>query len=91
MKIVINTIHGGFSLSPKASQRYKERTGKTIGAYPDIERNDPDLVAVVEELGDRACGSWSRLKVVDVPDDVDWYIEEYDGKEHVAEQHRRWS
>jgi len=91
MKIVINTCYGGFSLSPKASQRYKERTGKTIGAYPDIERNDPDLVSVVEELGEKANGPDARLKVVEIPDYVEWYIEEYDGCEHVAEEHRRWS
>jgi hypothetical protein len=28
---------------------------------------------------------------VDIPDDVNWYIEEYDGNEHVAERHRTWS
>lgn len=91
MKIVINTCYGGFSLSPKASQRYKERTGKTIGAYPDVERNDPDLVSVVEELGEKANGPDARLKVVDVPDDVKWYIRDYDGKETVVEQSRFWS
>lgn len=91
MKIVINTIYGGFSLSPKAIQRYEERTGKKCTKYPDIERNDPDLVAVVEELGDRACGSWSRLKVVEIPDDVKWYIRDYDGNETVVEQSRCWS
>lgn len=91
MKIVINTCYGGFSLSPKASQRYKERTGKTIGAYPDIERNDPDLVSVMEELGEEANGPSASLKVVDVPDDVKWYIRDYDGKETVVEQSRCWS
>lgn len=67
-----------------------ERTGKTIGSYTDIERYDPDLVAVVEELGEKACGPCSRLKIVDIPDDIEWYIDEYDGREHVAEEHRRW-
>ena len=90
MKIVINTCYGGFSLSPKAVQRYKDRTGETLGTYPDVQRNDPDLVAVVEGLGERANGPWASLKVVDVPDDVEWFIEEYDGWEHVAEEHRRW-
>jgi len=27
---------------------------------------------------------------VEVPDDVDWYVEEYDGLEHIAERHRTW-
>ena len=36
-------------------------------------------------------GVYSDLKVVEIPDDINWYIEEYDGLEHVAERHRTWS
>jgi len=56
----------------------------------DLERNDPALVAAVEELGTQANGVCAILKVVEIPDDVDWYIEEYDGIEWVAEKHRTW-
>jgi hypothetical protein len=56
----------------------------------DIARDDPDLVAVVEELGNLANSRYSELKVVEVPDDVKWKINEYDGLEHVAEVHRIW-
>ena len=61
--------------------------------WPQYElcRDDSDLVAVVEALGSKANGKYSELKIVEVPDDVNWYIEEYDGKEWVAEQHRTWS
>jgi len=48
------------------------------------------LVQVVEELGDIASDGYSELSVVEIPDDVEWYIEEYDGMEHIAEQHRTW-
>ena len=57
----------------------------------DIQRNDPTLIEVVEELGEKADGTYSELKIVEIPDDVEWIIEEYDGKEWVAEDHRRWS
>ena len=57
----------------------------------NIERNDPLLVQVVEEMGDNADGQFSSLKVVDIPDDVEWQIEDYDGAEWVAEKHRTWS
>jgi hypothetical protein len=57
----------------------------------DIERNDADLVAVVEELADAACGMFAELKVVEIPDDVSWEISEYDGMESVEELHRSWS
>lgn len=57
----------------------------------DIARNDPDLVAIVEELGQKASGRFADLAVVEIPDDVDWEISEYDGNEHVAEKHRTWA
>ena len=56
----------------------------------DIERHDPALVQTVEELGDRANGAHAELTVVEIPDDVDYHINEYDGNEHVAERHRTW-
>jgi hypothetical protein len=56
-----------------------------------IPRNDSDLVAVVEELGRRANGTHARLKVVEIPDGVEFEIHEYDGLEWVAETHRVWS
>lgn len=55
-----------------------------------IERDDPDLIRVVEELGEEANGTFSSLKIVEIPDDVRWHIAEYDGMEHVAELHRIW-
>lgn len=60
--------------------------------YPrDIKRDDPALVQVVEEMGEAANDRFSSLKVVEIPDDVEWEIDEYDGYEHVAEKHRTWS
>lgn len=53
-------------------------------------RSDPDLVAVVEALGKRANGSCADLAVVEIPDGVDYEIDEYDGNEHIAERHRTW-
>lgn len=88
--IVINTRHGGFSLSDLALERYKKYTGQDLSQH-DIARDDPVLVKIVKELGPEADGAYSTLKVVEVPGDVDWEIDEYDGDEWVAEKHRRWS
>jgi len=56
--------------------------------YFDIEkilRNDINLVAAVEELKPK------NLKIVEIPDDVDWYIHESDsGFESIHESHRSW-
>ena len=56
----------------------------------DIPRNDPVLIAVVEELGDKANGRTASLRIVDIPDDVKWQIREYGGMEEVHEVHRAW-
>ena len=55
-----------------------------------IPRDDPALVNTVRQLGSNTGGDYATLKVVEVPAGVDWYIEEYDGKEWVAEKHRTW-
>lgn len=56
----------------------------------DIPRDDADLIAVVETLGADADGRHASLKVVEIPDDAQWEIAEYDGLEWVAEKHRTW-
>lgn len=53
-------------------------------------RSDPALIQAVEELGDAANGDYAELKIVEIPDGVEYTIEEYDGLEHVAEKHRTW-
>jgi hypothetical protein len=91
-KIVINACHGCFGLSAKAESKYKELAGITDPNFYSrrIPRDDAHLIAVVELMGSDASNKYSDLKIVDVPDDVNWYVEEYDGKEWVAERHRTW-
>jgi hypothetical protein len=55
------------------------------------DRSDQDLIAVIEEMGKESEGWASDIVIVEVPDDVKWHIHEYDGLEHVAEDHRTWS
>lgn len=87
MKIVINKCFGGFSLSEEAA---KLLDCARHDFYDHQKRNDPRLIEVVEKLGKRANGDCAELKVVTIPDDVDWEISEYDGVEHIAEKHRTW-
>lgn len=58
--------------------------------YGNLERDDVDLVTVVEELGGEANGKFSELEVVEIPDDVKWEIDDYDGIETIHEVHRSW-
>jgi hypothetical protein len=30
------------------------------------------------------------IKVITIPDGIEWEIKEYDGLEHIAEKHRTW-
>jgi len=92
MKVVINQCYGGFSLSKAAIKEYAKRTNKLESEFYDryIDRDDKDLVAIVEEMGEAANGSCADLNVVEIPDGISWQIEEYDGYEHVAETHRTW-
>ncbi len=92
MKVVINKCFGGFSLSKEAEKLYLERSkvDPTDFFDRDICRSDPILIAIVEELKEKAYGTYAELAIVEVPNDVIWSVEEYDGYEHIAEQHRTW-
>jgi hypothetical protein len=58
--------------------------------YRDIPRNDPALVATIRRLGRKAGGEYATLKIIEVPNGVQWQIHDYDGREWVAEVHRTW-
>jgi len=56
----------------------------------DVKRTDPDLIATVELLGEKANRFCAKLKVVEIPDDINWEIEERDGMERIREVSRTW-
>ncbi len=57
----------------------------------DIPRDDVMLIEVLESLGVESCsGAHASLHVTEVPSNVEWWIHEYDGSEHVEEAHRSW-
>lgn len=102
-KIVVNCQYGGFSLSDEAIELYatlsdmkltkRDKVYYSEQGYFDhraIPRDDPHLVRVVETLKDKANGKHATLRIVEIPEDVEWEIEEYDGTEWVAEKHRTW-
>lgn len=91
MKIVINRCYGGFGLSKEAYEFLGlEWDGYGFKYDSDEQRTDPNLIRCVETLGKKANGLFANLKVVDIPDDVDYEIEEYDGVESIHEVHRVW-
>jgi len=99
-RVVVNTCYGGVSLSQEAKEMYARLTqgverGSTWCVDMDVMRDDPHLLAVVDALGTEACsGTFSRLAIVEIPEDVAheerWTVQDYDGQEWVAEKHRTW-
>lgn len=85
-KVVYNACFGGFSLSEAGMKRYAELGG--IGdSVRRLDRNDPALIQVVEELGEKANGSCAELKIATVPTGALYRIDEYDGAETVMTIH----
>lgn len=89
VKVVINNCHGGFGLSNEGLARYNElrvEAGKEPTKFSlDIQRTSPELIQVVEEMGDKSHARCSELEVMEI-DDIfaDTYkIREYDGAEWI--------
>ena len=91
MKIVINNCYGGFGLSDKALDYYNSLAGTNLTSCYNIERNDLNLIKTIEDFGKEANGRFAKLRIVEIPDNVNWEISEYDGMESIEEVHRSWS
>ena len=90
MKIVVNKCYGAFSLSREQAlaygiselDLYDGGDGKfKYCDVDDIDRTDPRLIEVVEMSLPSAWAA--NLKVVEIPDDAFYRIEEYDGNEYI--------
>lgn len=96
IEMVVNKCWGGYSLSRKAQELLAERKGVTLvehdghlyvdldtydTIYHVVDRHDPDLVAVVRELGNAANGECAKLKIVTITVEIE--TESNDGWETV--------
>ena len=87
---VVNAESDFWTMTVEEKAAYNDTYSRQNFSDRYIPRNDPLLVQVVEEMGKDADGGFAELKVVEIPDDVEWQIDEYDGSEWVAEKHRTW-
>jgi hypothetical protein len=85
-------------LTPKGESRFndiyhkfKEISSRYWETWLDEKRDHPLLIKVVKELGQKASDCHANLKIIKIPADVDWQINEYDGLESIHEVHRSWS
>lgn len=101
MKIVINRCWGGFGVSEIVYKElgikwdgYGYLRNEDFGIESDNSdefRTNPRLISAIEKVGvEMASGDMAKLKIVDIPDDVKFYIHDYDGMETVNENHRSW-
>ena len=72
-------------------KEYNEKYSSQTWHYREVGREDPALIQAVEQLGDAANGFAAEIGIIEIPNDVKWHIHEYDGMEHIAEDHRTWS
>ena len=101
MKIVVNRCFGGFSVTKEV---YKELGvewdghgflnnadfGVECAKYMEY-RTNAILISAIEKLGvEDSSGVNAELEVVEIPDNVDWVIEDYDGSETISEVHQSW-
>ena len=97
MLVVINTKHfGSFSISEKAvdfiRKKVKGKENKnSIFTYSfNDDRSNYLLIEAVSKLKDKANGLYSELKIVEIPDDVEWQVFAINGEEWIAEKHKTW-
>lgn len=78
------------AMTDQEKRAHNNRYDNQVWSDQELARDDPVLVQVVRELGDQANTRLSKLKIVEIPASVDWFIEDFDGQEWIAERHRIW-
>ena len=101
MKVAINKCWGGFGVSKEV---YKELGIKWDGygyiGNDDLGiknddynafRSDPKFISALEKVGkDRCSGNLAKVVIIEIPDGIEFEIDNYDGQESIHEKHRSW-
>ena len=59
--------------------------------FEEDARTYQPLIDLIEQKGSKyVSGDCSELKIVEIPDSVNWYISDDDGMETIEEEHRIW-
>jgi len=96
MKVVINFWYGGFGISKEARQKlldigWHEDDIEGLYASEIDRRSHYTFVKLVDEMGTASWGDCAKLKIVEIPDDVEVEICEQEGAEWISEKCRKWS
>ena len=84
MKVLINTSYGGFGFSDEFVKHIKELRGEHELNHWDLDRDDQELIEEAIKFGlKNAEGRFASFDIIEVPDGLSYYINEYDGKESI--------
>lgn len=84
---------------PKTDEPYvvdSDNPSDTFGSYysnfgDDDKRTHPILIQAIEAVGiTEASGRFGEIRIIDIPDDIQFEITDYDGIESIHELHRSW-
>jgi len=90
MKIVINKCWGGYGLS-RAAYKFMGLEWDGYGYAFSDDRSNPKLIHCLETIGEAiSSGEHAKLRIVEIPDGIDYYINDYDGMESIHEKHKSW-
>jgi len=104
-RILISTAIGGFALNRfglayladngcalSAAELAQPTIGFNVNYYPCfVARDHPLLLQMFEHLGEAALNEGSTAEIIEIPDEVVWFIFESEtGAEAIHEQHRVW-
>lgn len=96
MKVAISTqdISNGFEFElPDAvikeiAEFFGMPESKIISSFNlDSFRCDQKVIEIIEKYNPNEDG----IKIIEIPDNIEWYIEDVNGFEMIVEKHRTWS
>ena len=100
MKIVVNRDFGGFELTKAVFNElgiewtgYGYLRNESFNIKSDNHmayRADSKLIAAIEKVGIKESGDHGELKIIEIPDNTEWEISDYDGAETIHELHQSW-
>jgi hypothetical protein len=86
----ISNSNGWASMTKEQKDKFNDEYEKINLRHYEISRTDKNLINVVESMGSDASGACASLRVVEIPDGINYEIDEYDGNETIRESHRTW-
>ena len=94
--VLINTCYGGFGLSKEAVELYLNRKKVSDPMFKyhrsDLDREDPILIQIYYELGDKINGQSSEIDIVKINNKYKdcYHIHEYDGSERIKIDYNKY-